>query len=189
MVAPAAARGGGPGGGQPGPGGAPGPGGPPQGGGNRGQRIGGQFSYLFPSGASMPCWAPPYGELVAVNVNTGKIAWKSTLGIQESLAADLGDKGVKVGTRNLGGSIATASGLVFIGATNDRRFRAFDAKTGAELWSATLPASAHSTPMTYMGKDGAQYVVVPASGGTSVGGGLPIADALVAFKLGASSSR
>ena len=77
----------------------------------------------------MPCWAPPYGELVAVNVNTGKIAWKSTLGIQESLAADLGDKGVKVGTRNLGGSIATASGLVFIGATNDRRFRAFDAKT------------------------------------------------------------
>ena len=137
----------------------------------------------------MPCWAPPYGELVAVNVNTGEIAWKSTLGIQESLAADLGDKGVKVGTRNLGGSIATAGGLVFIAATNDRRFRAFDAKTGAELWSATLPASGHSTPMTYMGKDGAQYVVIPASGGTSVGGGLPIADALVAFKLGASSSR
>lgn len=181
--------GGAPGAGQGGRGGAPGPGGPPQGGGNRGQRIGGQFSYLFPSGASMPCWAPPYGELVAVNVNTGKIAWKSTLGIQESLAADLGEKGVKVGTRNLGGSIATASGLVFIGATNDRRFRAFDAKTGAELWSATLPASGHSTPITYMGKDGAQYVVIPASGGTSIGGGLPISDALVAFKLGAPSSK
>ena len=182
---------GGPGGG---PGGAPGQGrgqadGGPGGGGNRGQRIGGQFSYLFPSGASMPCWAPPYGELVAVNVNTGKIAWKSTLGIQESLAADLGDKGVKVGTRNLGGSIATAGGLVFIAATNDRRFRAFDAKTGAELWSATLPASGHSTPMTYMGKDGAQYVVIAASGGTSIGGGLPISDALVAFKLGAPNSR
>ncbi len=181
---PAAGRGGGPGRRQPGQ-----AGGPPQGGGNRGQRIGGQFSYLFPSGASMPCWAPPYGELVAVNVNTGKIAWKSTLGIQESLAADLGDKGVKVGTRNLGGSIATASGLVFIAATNDRRFRAFDAKSGAELWSATLPASGHSTPMTYMGKDGAQYVVIPASGGTSIGGGLPISDALVAFKLGAPNSR
>jgi quinoprotein glucose dehydrogenase len=137
----------------------------------------------------MPCWAPPYGELVAVDVNTGKIAWKSTLGIQESLAADLGDKGVNVGTRNLGGSIATASGLVFIGATNDRRFRAFDAKTGAQLWSATLPASGHSTPMTYMGKDGAQYVVIAASGGTSIGGGLPISDALVAFKLGAPNSR
>jgi quinoprotein glucose dehydrogenase len=132
----------------------------------------------------MPCWAPPYGELVAVNVNTGKIAWKSTLGIQENLAADLGENGVKVGTRNLGGSIATASGLIFIGATNDRRFRAFDAKSGAELWSATLPASGHSTPVTYMGKDGAQYVVIPASGGTSIGGGLPISDALVAFKLG-----
>ena len=189
---PGRGEGGGPGGAPGGPGGAPGqgrgqaPGEPGQGGGgNRGQRIGGQFSYLFPSGASMPCWAPPYGELVAVNVNTGKIAWKATLGIQESLAADLGDKGVKTGTRNLGGSIATASGLVFIGATNDRRFRAFDAKTGAELWSATLPASAHSTPMTFMGKDGAQYVVVAASGGTSIGGGLPISDALVAFKLGA----
>jgi quinoprotein glucose dehydrogenase len=180
---PGGGRGGGRGGGQ------PEQGGPPQGGGNRGQRIGGQFSYLFPSGASMPCWAPPYGELVAVDVNTGKIAWKSTLGIQESLAADLGDKGVKTGTRNLGGSIATASGLVFIGATNDRRFRAFDAKTGAELWSVTLPASAHSTPMTFMGKDGAQYVVVAASGGTSIGGGLPISDALVAFKLGAPNSR
>ena len=189
---------GGPGGGRGGaqggaPGQAPGQaaGGPPQGGGggNRGQRIGGQFSYLFPSGASMPCWAPPYGELVAVNVNTGKIAWKSTLGVQDSLAADLGEKGVKVGTRNLGGSIATASGLVFIAATNDRRFRAFDAKTGAELWSVTLPASGHATPMTYMGKDGAQYVVIAASGGTSIGGGLPISDALVAFKLGAPNSR
>ena len=184
--APGAGRGGAPGAGRGGPGGQ---GGPPQGGGNRGQRIGGQFSYLFPSGASMPCWAPPYGELVAVNVNTGKIAWKSTLGIQESLAADLGDKGVKTGARNLGGSIATASGLVFIAATNDRRFRAFDAKTGAELWSATLPASGHATPMTYMGKDGVQYVVIAASGGTSIGGGLPISDALVAYKLGSPGNK
>jgi glucose dehydrogenase len=172
-----------------GPGGGRGPGGPPPGGGgNRGQRIGGQFSYLLPSGASMPCWAPPYGEMVAVDVNTGKIAWKSTLGIQESLA-ELGDAAVKSGTRNLGGSIATAGGLVFIAATNDRRFRAFDAKTGAELWSATLPASGHSTPMTYMGKDGVQYVVIAASGGTSIGGGLPISDALVAFKLAAPTGR
>ena len=137
----------------------------------------------------MPCWAPPYGELVAVNINTGKIAWKSTLGIQDSLSADLGENGAKVGTRNLGGSIATASGLVFIAATNDRRFRAFDAKTGAELWSTMLPASGHATPMTYMGKDGVQYVVIAASGGTSIGGGLPISDALVAFKLGSPSSK
>ena len=172
-----------------GPGGPPGP--SPRGNNQQGAtpaapravpRIGGQFSYLLPSGASIPCWAPPYGELVAVDVNTGEIAWHSTLGIQESLA-EFGDAAVKSGTRNLGGSIATASGLVFIGATNDRRFRAFDAKTGAELWSATLPASAHSTPVTYMGRDGAQYVVVAAAGGTNVGSGLPTSDALVAFKL------
>jgi len=151
-------------------------------------RIGGAFSYLLPGGASIPCWAPPYGELVAVNVNTGDIAWRATLGIQESLA-ELGDAAVKSGTRNLGGSIATASGLVFIGATNDRRFRAFDARTGAELWSATLPASAHSTPVTYMGRDGAQYVVVAAGGGTNVGSGLPTSDALVAFKLAPQRGR
>jgi glucose dehydrogenase len=145
-------------------------------------RIGGQFSYLLPSGVSIPCWAPPYGELIAVDVNTGEIAWHSTLGIQEQLA-EFGDRAVKSGTRNLGGSIATASGLVFIGATNDRRFRAFDAKTGAELWTAILPASAHSTPVTYMGRDGAQYVAVAAGGGTNVGSGLPTSDALVAFKV------
>jgi len=168
-----------PGGGQ--PGGGPG-GGRGGGQGGPGGRVGGPFAYVSPSGASMPCWAPPYGELVAVNVNTGKIAWKSTLGVTET-AAEFGDTALHSGARNIGGSIATASGLIFIGATNDHRFRAFDARTGAELWTTTLPASAHSTPMTYMGKDGVQYVVVAASGGTAIGGGLPISDALVAFKL------
>ena len=138
--------------------------------------------YRLPGGATVPCFAPPYGALVAVDVNRGEIAWTSALGINESLA-EMGDLGLKTGARNLGGNIATAGGLVFIGATNDRRFRAFDAKTGAELWSAELPASGHSTPMTYMGKDGRQYVVIAAGGGTSVGGGLPISDALVAFRL------
>ena len=120
--------------------------------------------------------------MVAVDVNKGEIAWTSPLGINESLAS-LGDVGLKSGTRNMGGSIATASGLVFIGATNDRRFRAFDAKSGKELWSAELPASGHATPMTYMGKDGSQYVVIAASGGTAIGVGLPISDTLVAYRL------
>jgi len=151
-------------------------------------RVGGPFSYVLKNGATIPCWAPPYGELVALDVNTGEIAWHSTLGIQESLA-ELGDTAVKSGTRNIGGSIATASGLVFIGATNDSRFRAFDAKSGAELWTAKLPASAHSTPVTYMGKDGVQYVVVAAGGGTAIGGGLPTSDSLVGFKLGTSASQ
>jgi quinoprotein glucose dehydrogenase len=159
----------------------------PDGGGGRGGGRGGQlrtdaFSYKLPNGAAVPCYAGPYGVLVAVDVNKGEIAWTSTLGINESLAS-LGDIGLKSGTRNIGGSIATASGLVFIGATNDSRFRAFDAKSGKELWVAELPASAHSTPMTYMGKDGSQYVVVAASGGTAIGVGLPISDSLVAFRL------
>jgi quinoprotein glucose dehydrogenase len=136
----------------------------------------------LPNGASIPCYAGPYGELVAINVNTGAIAWKSVLGINEEYS-DLGEKGVKTGARNLGGSISTAGGLVFIGATNDKRFRAFDAKTGKELWVVELPASGHSTPVTYMGKDGKQYVAIAASGGTSVGSGRPISDALVAFRL------
>jgi quinoprotein glucose dehydrogenase len=173
-AAPAGGRGGGQGGGR--------GGGGQGGGGARGGQFE-QFSYRLPSGNSAPCYAPPYGALVAVDVNTGDIAWTSTLGINENLA-ELGEVGLKTGTRNLGGSIATAGGLVFVGATNDHRFRAFDAKTGKEVWVAELPASGHSTPMTYMGKDGAQYVVIAASGGTSVGNGLQISDQLVAFKLG-----
>jgi quinoprotein glucose dehydrogenase len=142
----------------------------------------GGFAFRLPSGQTVPCYAPPYGALVAVDVNRGEIAWTSPLGLNESLA-ELGESGLRTGTRNLGGNIATASGLVFIGAANDRRFRAFDARTGAELWAAELPASGHATPMTYMGRDGKQYVAIAAAGGTSVGSGLPISDALVAFAL------
>jgi glucose dehydrogenase len=140
------------------------------------------FAYRLPSGEEVPCYAGPYGELVAVDVNKGEVAWTSTLGINPFLS-ELGEVGVKSGARNLGGSIATASGLVFIAATNDRMFRAFDAKTGKELWVTELPASGHATPVTYMGKDGKQYVVIAASGGTNVGAGLPISDALVAYRL------
>src|SRR5439155_8027465 len=152
------------------------------GGGGATDRRTGAFSYRLPSGATVPCYAPPYGALVAVDVNKGEIAWTSTLGINEPLA-ELGEAGLKSGTQNLGGSIATASGLVFIAATNDHRFRAFDAKSGAELWTVELPASGHSAPATYMGKDGKQYVVIAASGGTAIGGGRPVSDALIAFRL------
>jgi glucose dehydrogenase len=150
--------------------------------GGRGGDTAQSFAYRLPGGALASCQAPPYGELVAVDVNTGEIAWRVPFGLNESLA-ELGDLGLKTGTRNLGGSIATASGLVFIAATNDRRLRAFEATTGRELWAAQLPASGHATPVTYMGKDGAQYVVIAAGGGTAVGNGLPVSDALVAFKL------
>src|SRR5205823_1142226 len=96
--------------------------------------------------------------------------------------AALGEKGPKTGTYNQGGNIATAGGLVFIAATNDQRFRAFEAKTGRELWSAELEAGGHATPITYLGRDGKQYVVIAAGGGTSIGGNR-ISDGLIAFSL------
>jgi quinoprotein glucose dehydrogenase len=127
----------------------------------------------------MPCNEPPWGELVTINVNTGDIVWKTTLGITEAL----GEKGLHTGAPNLGGSIVTASGLVFIGATNDRRFRAFDARSGKELWIAELDASGNAIPITYQGVDGRQYVVIAAGGGGHIGGNRPVSDSLVAFAL------
>jgi quinoprotein glucose dehydrogenase len=125
-----------------------------------------------------PCQKPPWGELTAVNVNTGEIAWRVALGITEELEA----KGVhNTGALNIGGSIATAGGLVFIGATNDSRFRAFDSRTGRELWSAVLDGSGHATPITYRGKNGKQYVVIAAGGGGFFGS--KPADSLIAFAL------
>jgi glucose dehydrogenase len=116
--------------------------------------------------------------LVAVDVNKQSIAWRVPLG--QTLA--LGEKGRSTGAPNLGGNIVTASGVIFIGASNDRRFRAFDAKTGKMLWETELEASAHATPVSYLGKDGKQYVVVAAGGGTSAGGP-EMSDTLVAFRL------
>jgi type 1 glutamine amidotransferase/outer membrane protein assembly factor BamB len=110
----------------------------------------------------IPCSAPPFGELVAVNVNTGDIAWHVPIGFVDALKA----KGIDgTGSLNMGGGIATASGLIFIGATTDSHFRAFDSRTGKLLWDVALDAPAHSMPMTFMGKDRKQYVAVAAGGG------------------------
>lgn len=125
-----------------------------------------------------PCQRPPWGHLTAIDLNTGEFRWRSVLGVVDELVA----KGLPpTGTSNLGGSIVTAGGLVFIGATNDSRFRAFDKTTGKELWVTRLPASAHATPMTYLGKDRKQYVVIAAGGGNKYND--TYADALVAFAL------
>jgi len=112
--------------------------------------------------SNMMCQQPPWGSLYAVNVNTGDIAWRVNLGETDSLPEGKRD----TGRPNLGGTIATASGLVFVGATDDSRFRAFDARTGKLLWSVELPAPSHSVPVTYLGKDGKQYLVFPATGGS-----------------------
>jgi quinoprotein glucose dehydrogenase len=110
----------------------------------------------------LPCQKPPWGELVAVDLNTAKVVWRSTLGISENLPAD----SQATGRPSMGGPIATAGGLIFIAATDDSRFRAFDEKTGKEVWTYKLGASAHATPMTYRGADGKQYVVIVSTGGS-----------------------
>jgi quinoprotein glucose dehydrogenase len=109
-----------------------------------------------------PCQTPPWGEMLAVNVNTGEIAWRVPLGSYEAL-----DKlGVPpTGTLNRGGPIATAGGVVFIAASLDARFRAFDSKTGKVLWTANLTESGRTFPITYMGRNGKQYVAVLAASG------------------------
>jgi len=125
-----------------------------------------------------PCQQPPWGRLFAVDVNTGEIAWQSVLGITEDLPEDKR----KTGRPNIGGSLATAGGLVFIGATTDSRFRAFNSKTGEELWVTKLEASAHSAPMTFRGKDGKQYVVIVATGGGFLADS-PTSDVVAAYAL------
>jgi quinoprotein glucose dehydrogenase len=122
-----------------------------------------------------PCQKPPWGTLNAVNVNTGEIAWKVPLGIMDGLKTT-------TGTPNLGGSIVTDGGVVFIGATTDSRIRGFDARTGEQLWVAELEASAHATPITYLGKKTGKQFVVIAAGGEGFFKG-KVSDALVAFAL------
>jgi quinoprotein glucose dehydrogenase len=139
---------------------------------------GGRFSVRGVGAQQLPCQQPPWGELAAVNVNTGDIAWKVPLGVTDSLP-----EGKHVtGRPGNGGTIATASGLVFVGATDDARFRAFDARNGKELWTVRLPGAAEATPMTYEGRDGKQYVVIAATGGGFFNN--PVTgDALIAFAL------
>src|SRR5439155_2545658 len=109
--------------------------------------------------ANVPCYRPPWSRLIAVNANTGEIAWQTTLGTNDALPE---------GKRNVGGAgsagpMVTAGGLVFIGAASDNRFRAFQSRTGKELWSAQLERMANAVPITYQGRNGKQYVAVTAT--------------------------
>jgi quinoprotein glucose dehydrogenase len=109
----------------------------------------------------MPCQQPPWAELMAVNANTGDIAWRVPLGTSDELEA----KGIhNTGAFGQGGSIATAGGLVFIAGTIDKRIRGFESRSGKLLWEAKLDAEGHTNPMTYMGRNGKQYVVIVTSG-------------------------
>ncbi len=123
-----------------------------------------------------PAIKPPWGTLNAVDLNTGEIKWKVPLGEYPELTA----RGIPVtGTENYGGPVVTAGGVLFIGATRDKMFRAFDRETGEILWEYELPYDGNATPSTYM-VDGRQYVVISAGGakiGRTKGG------TLVAFAL------
>ncbi len=128
----------------------------------------------------IPCNPPPWGTLVAIDVNKGQVQWEVPLGAFPELATVPGSD--KWGSLNLGGSIVTASGLVFIAAARDNYLRAFDIETGKEIWKASLPAGGQATPMTYkVNEGGKQYVVIAAGGhgrfGTKIG------DYVVAFAL------
>jgi len=105
-----------------------------------------------------PCWQPPWGRLTAINVNTGDVAWQVPFGSVDKVPAGLRTGGPSSG----GGPISTAGGLVFIGASKDKQFHAFDARTGQELWNTKLEEVAQSVPITWQGKDGRQYVAVAA---------------------------
>ncbi|HEX7079553.1 MAG TPA: PQQ-binding-like beta-propeller repeat protein [Gammaproteobacteria bacterium] len=121
--------------------------------------IGGEFDEAGrPVGPTAPCYRPPWARLVAIDPSAGEIVWESVLGLDE----DLPQGKQRVGNSGSAGPSVTAGGLVFVGATNDRRFRAFDAHTGKELWTARLEANANANPMTYLAASGKQHVAVVA---------------------------
>jgi quinoprotein glucose dehydrogenase len=134
------------------------------------------YQYLTDD-AGYPGIKPPWGQLTAIDLNTGEFAWQVTLGEFPELTA----KGIpQTGTENFGGTIVTAGGLVFIGGTKDEKFHAFDSNTGKLLWDHKLPAGGYATPCTYS-VNGKQYVTIAAGGGGKLR--TPSGDALITFAL------
>jgi quinoprotein glucose dehydrogenase len=122
-------------------------------------KISGYNRFWDPQG--YPAITPPWGSLTAINLNTGEFAWQSTLGEFDELT----QKGIPpTGSPNLGGTMVTAGGLVFIASTKDEKFRAFDKATGKMLWETKLPAGGYASPSTYM-VNAKQYVVIACGGG------------------------
>ena len=138
----------------------------------------GMYALFFDREKFWPCQQPPWGQLWAINVNTGDVAWKVPFGTIPELDA----KGVhNTGSLNYGGSISTGGGLVFIGASTDQHFRAYEAATGKILWDIKMDTGAYVTPSTFMGKDGKQYVVIVDTGGSFFD--RTFGDSILAFAL------
>jgi quinoprotein glucose dehydrogenase len=129
----------------------------------------------------LPCTAPPWGTLVSVDLGRNRIVWQVPLGSTESIGPWFAPTR-NFGTPHMGGPIATAGDLVFVGAAMDSYFRAFDLETGRELWKYRLPAGGQATPMTYRaGSDHRQYLVIAAGGHGALG--TPRGDYVIAFAL------
>ncbi len=126
----------------------------------------------------LPCSPPPWGVLAGVDLDSGEIVWRRTLGTTEDLAP--GGIALNFGTPSFGGPVVTGGGLAFIGAAMDNYLRAFDVATGTELWKGRLPAGGQATPMSYVWKD-RQYVVIAAGGHARAG--TKLGDHIVAFAL------
>jgi quinoprotein glucose dehydrogenase len=128
---------------------------------------------ISPSG--LPCIAPPWGVLNGVDADTGELKWTTPTGSFKPGVAPPGSVA-------LGGPIVTAGGLVFMAGTLDAAIYAYDVETGKQVWRGELPTSARSTPMTFRGTNGRQYLVI-AAGGHGIKGMAPLGDYLVAFAL------
>jgi quinoprotein glucose dehydrogenase len=132
----------------------------------------------------VPCIAPPWGTLLAVSLDTGKITWQVPFGTPRDMVSVMSwfPFFPDMGLPSAGGPIVTDTGLVFVGATLDDYIRAYDARDGAELWRHRLPAGGQATPMTYRGaKSGRQFVVIAAGGHATMR--TQLGDTLMAFSL------
>ena len=144
---------------------------------------GGRFSIQGNDSQQLPCQQPPWGELTAVNVNTGEFAWRVPLGVTDSLPPDKQN----TGRPGNGGTIATAGGLVFVGATDDAASAPSTRRPARSCGPSSCGGAAEATPMTYQGRDGKQYVVITATGGGFFNN--PVTDdSIMAFALGSGPS-
>lgn len=142
----------------------------------------GLYRRFLQSTSDLPCSAPPWGMLTAVDMTEGKIRWQVPLGSMQNFGGWHAQQ-IPPGSISLGGPIVTAGGLAFISGTTDCILRGFDIETGKELWKASLPACGNATPMTYrLSSTGKQYLVIAAGGHPKITEE-KLGDSLVAFTL------
>ncbi|MCB0360594.1 MAG: PQQ-binding-like beta-propeller repeat protein, partial [Bdellovibrionales bacterium] len=132
----------------------------------------------------MPCLEPPYGNISVVDLKSGKIVWEKPLGTSYDSGPmrTASHIPLPIGVPSFGGSLTTRGGLVFIGGSQEKRFRAFDVATGKQLWSKRLPAGGNANPISYISpQSGRQFVLIAAGGSAILGSGL--SDQFVAYAL------